>query len=549
MVMNATAAIGDPARFRLLYDLGCAFAGRIEIDELLPLVLEKCRTALDAEGATILLLDAERGDLEFSYNAAEAPELNAKLMSLRVPADSGIAGAVLRSGRAERIEDAHADSRFYTGVDRATGATTRGLLCVPLATRNGTIGVLQVVNRCSAGVFSDDDLGFLEALAGSVAIAIDNARLYARVKADEERLRTQVGVLRRDLARREGSREIIGTASAMVGVFRLMDSAAASPIAVLIEGETGTGKELVARGIHRRSGCADGPFIAVNCAAFSETLLESELFGHRRGAFTGAMQDKRGFFEAASGGTLFLDEVGEMPAAMQAKLLRVLQEGEIVPVGDTRPRKVDVRIISATNRNLRDEVVRKTFREDLFYRLAAFPIRLPALRDRRADVPLLVNRILRAAAGRHGKQIPGIDPEALEGLVAHSWPGNVRELENELERAVALALSGETIGLEHLSDGIAAASGEERVIVREVGAEAASTTAGPLTGAPSSSAGVAPEAGVPLRRARTAFEVRFIADALGRNGGHVTRTAQALGLSRVMLQKKMKEFGLRHRSE
>jgi two-component system response regulator HupR/HoxA len=310
-------------------------------------------------------------------------------------------------------------------------------------------------------------------------------------------------------------------------VFRLMESAAASPIAVLIEGETGTGKELVARALHRASPRADGPFLAVNCAALSETLLESELFGHRRGAFTGAVSDRRGLFEAASGGTIFLDEIGEMPLPMQAKLLRVLQEGEVTPVGDNVPRPVEVRVISATNRDLMSEVVGHRFRNDLFYRLAAFPIRLPALRSRREDIPVIANRLLAAAVERHRKRIAGIAPEAMTLLMRHQWPGNVRELQNEIERAVALAQDGESVGAAHLSARLGA---EERPAEEPNLRESAEPTA---------------EGDSPLRRARAAFEASYIADMLRRHGGNVSRTARALGLSRVMLQKKMKEYGLR----
>jgi transcriptional regulator with GAF, ATPase, and Fis domain len=304
-----------------------------------------------------------------------------------------------------------------------------------------------------------------------------------------------------------------------------MESAAASPITVLIEGETGTGKELVARGIHRASARADGPFLAVNCAALAETLLESELFGHRRGAFTGALQDRRGLFEAAGGGTILLDEVGEMPASMQAKLLRVLQEGEVTPVGDSRPRPVDVRVIAATNRDLAAEVKRGAFRQDLYYRVAAFPIRLPPLRERREDIPLLVDRVLAEAAERHGKHIAGVEPAALACLMGYDWPGNVRELQNEIERAVALTRSGEPNAPEHLSPRTVAAAAPGRA---------------PL---PEAVEGVRPSG--PLRRARAAFEASYIAAVLRQEGGNVSHAARALGLSRVMLQKKMKEYGLR----
>jgi Nif-specific regulatory protein len=301
-----------------------------------------------------------------------------------------------------------------------------------------------------------------------------------------------------------------------------MDSAAASPIVVLVEGETGTGKELVARGIHGASERGEAPFIAVNCAALTETLLESELFGHCKGAFTGATQDRRGLFEAADGGTIFLDEVGEMPLSMQAKLLRVLQEGEVTPVGDHRPKKVDVRVLAATNRALEQEVERGVFRADLYYRLAAFPIRLPPLRERLEDVPLLAERFLAEAAVRHRKDIRGLQGGALDLLMAFTWPGNVRELQNEIERAVALAAAGESLGPSHFS---------AKLTGGQVAAAAAE--------APE------PETGKPLREAREAFEVRYIASVLRHHDGNVSHAARALGISRVMLQKKMKQFGLR----
>jgi Nif-specific regulatory protein len=522
----------DTARLRLLYDLGRTFAAHIELEDLLPLVTSKCREALDAEGVSVLLLDPEKDELYFPYVAEEKPEVASRLVGLRFPADRGIAGAALQSGRSIRVDDAQSDFRFYGGVDRHTGATTRALLAVPLISPQGKIGVLQAVNRRGGGTFSEADLAFLEALAASVAVAIENARLYSQVKESEERLRTQVGALRRDLAQRDRFREIIGTSAAMTEVFRLMESAAASPIAVALEGETGTGKELVARGIHEASARAEGPFLAINCAAVPETLLESELFGHRRGAFTGAVQDHRGLFEAAAGGTILLDEIGEMPMSMQAKLLRVVQEGEVVPLGDTRPRKIDVRVISATNRELSAEIAGRRFREDLYYRLTAFPIRIPPLRARREDIPLLADHFLAGAADRHRKWIRGIDPAALELLTRFDWPGNVRELSNEMERAVALTGDGEIVGVEQLS--------------AKVRGNAAAIEAGATAEKPLSVHTASPSSPVqPLRQARAAFEARYLSEALERHRRNVSQTARVLGISRVMLQKKMKAFGLR----
>jgi transcriptional regulator with GAF, ATPase, and Fis domain len=322
---------------------------------------------------------------------------------------------------------------------------------------------------------------------------------------------------------------VVGTGPAMEAVFRLMTKAAGSTIAVLIQGETGTGKELVARAIHAVSARGRGPFLAVNCAAMPETLLESQLFGHRRGAFTGADRDRVGLFEAATGGTLLLDEIGEMPLAMQAKLLRVLQEGEVTPVGDTRPRPVDVRVLSATNRDLSLGVTARRFREDLFYRLASFPIVLPPLRERREDIPVLVERFATHAAHAHRKRIDGIAPEAMECLQRFDWPGNVRELQNEVQRAVVLAEHGETLCVEHLSPRLRSGPVAEEESEPIAGEE-------PAAGA---------EPAAQLREARAQFEARHIADVLRQQGGNVSRAAVVLGLSRMQLHRKLKEYGIR----
>jgi transcriptional regulator with GAF, ATPase, and Fis domain len=517
-------------RFRLLYDLACAFSARIDLDELFPFVVTKCREVFNAEGASVLLLDPERSELYFPFVAEEDPAVLARLLELRFPADRGIAGWVLSRGKGVRIDDVQNHPHFFGGIDADTGFTTRSMLCVPLLTYQGGIGVIEVLNHRGAP-FDEADLALLDALAGSVAVAIENARLFARVRASEELLRVQVGALRRDMAHRDRFNEMVGSAPAMVELFQLMERAAATPITVLIEGETGTGKELVARGIHRASSRAEAPFLAVNCAAVSETLLESELFGHRKGAFTGATQDHRGLFEAASGGTILLDEVGEMPLPMQAKLLRVLQQGEIIPVGDTRARKVDVRIISATNRDLGAEVAKQTFRQDLYYRLAVFPIHVPPLRARRDDIPLLVERLLKVIATRHQAAPHAIEPAAVELLQAYEWRGNVRELENVLERAAALAHPDEAIGAPHLPTGMRGSAGQAAVRV---------TAERPAVAAASSES-------IPLRQARAAFEAEFIRTVLAQHNRNVSRSARALGLSRVMLQKKMKEYGLRDR--
>ena len=537
MSSSSDTAPTDPGRLKLLYDLACAFATRLELDDLITLVVEKCQDVFEAEGASVLLHDREKDELYFPFVVSRDPEVAAQLATLRFPADQGIAGTVLQTSEPIRVDDGETDERVYRGADEETGTTTKTMLCVPLMTREGTIGVIQLVNHRGGSPFPADDEAFLVTLAGSVAVAIDNARMYATLRESEERLKTQVGSLRRDLARQDRFSQIVGTSPAMAEVFRLMESAASTPITVLIEGETGTGKELVAQGIHKASARAAHSFVAVNCAALPETLLESELFGHRRGAFTGASHDRVGLFESARGGTIFLDEVGEMPQTMQAKLLRVLQEGEIVPVGDNRPRKIDVRVISATNRDLQREVAEQNFREDLFYRLSTFPIRLPALRERQGDVGPIAARMVENIAKKYDKRIDGIAPEALSLLETYAWPGNVRELQNELERACALARSGDPIVPDQLSAKLTGAPG----------AAPPPPAARPSApGAPSASAATHPAGSLgSLREARAAFEADFIRRTLESEGGNITRAAKAMGLSRVALQKKMKDYSLR----
>jgi transcriptional regulator with GAF, ATPase, and Fis domain len=538
----------DNAREALVYELGNMFAAQLGLEELIPLVISKCREVLDAGGVSVLLLDAERSELYFPYVSEENPEAAQRLRDLRVPAGSGLAGAALLSGQAEKIDDPQSDPRFYSGADKKTGVTTRSLLVAPLIAEQERLGVIEAVNPHGRASFSDADLGLLKKLAVSIAVAVQNARRFREVKDSAQQLQAQIGVLRRDLLRRDRFTEIIAVSRAMAEVFRLMEAAALSPIPVLIEGETGTGKELVARGIHRASSRAEAPFVAINCAALPEALLESELFGHRRGAFTGATEDQPGLFRAAKGGVVFLDEIGEMPLAMQAKLLRVVQENEVTSVGDTRPSKVDVRVISATNRDLKEAQAARAFRQDLFYRLSAFPIRLPPLRERREDIPFLAARFLEQASERHNKQLGGFHPSAIELLGRAEWPGNVRELQNEIERAVALAREGETLTTAHLSlsltqspepavksDGVPTASAQSG----ERGSQAiASPRQGSADESPTSTK-------ISLQDAREAYEARYISQVLAEHGGNVSHAAVALRLSRVALQKKMKRYGLR----
>jgi nitrogen regulation protein NR(I) len=325
---------------------------------------------------------------------------------------------------------------------------------------------------------------------------------------------------------------LVGDSAAMRTIYEMVARVADSPSTVLITGESGTGKELIAKALHRGSSRRDKPLIKVNCAAIPKDLVESELFGYERGAFTGAVGSKPGRFELADGGTLFLDEIGEVPVEMQVKLLRALQESEFERVGGIKTLRVDVRLIAATNRDLKALIAEGKFREDLYYRLAVVPIVLPPLRDRREDIPLLVRHFVEKYDQRLGKKVAGIEDEALQLLLGYSWPGNIRELENLMERSVLFA-DGPLIQASALPDSL-----------RERGPQAAVPIAavGPL-GAIAAPSGASMKEIV--RQAQAELEKELITRALEETGGNVTRAAKRLQISRKSLQVKMKELGLR----
>ncbi|MDQ3036458.1 MAG: sigma 54-interacting transcriptional regulator [Myxococcota bacterium] len=330
---------------------------------------------------------------------------------------------------------------------------------------------------------------------------------------------------------------IVGRSAPMLAMFRMLERICNSDATILVLGENGTGKELVAKSVHRQSRRSNRQFVATNCSAFNDNLLESELFGHRRGAFTGAVIDKPGLFEVADGGTFFMDEVGDMSPALQVKLLRVLQEGVFMPVGGTEPKHVDVRIIAATNRDLATMVRQGSFREDLYYRLHVVTVRVPPLRERRDDVPVLVQYFL-GKLGKRDKREKLLTPRTLERLIAHEWPGNVRELENEMERLWVLSGDERVIDEELLSSAI----GRRRAPVASTPPPGGSSSA---AGGLRSSADAAPQGPAPsLPDAVESLERRMISDELRRARGNKTKAAEALGISRRNLIRKVQAYGL-----
>lgn len=351
---------------------------------------------------------------------------------------------------------------------------------------------------------------------------VEELRIVIEKALEKKLLSNENRRLREELRSHSRDRNIIGHSRAMQDVFDLIAQIAETKTNVLVSGESGTGKELVARAIHEQSNRQDQPFVAINCGAIPENLLESELFGHAKGAFTGAAKAHRGLFAEADKGTLFLDEIAEMPVGLQVKLLRAIQEEEIRPVGESKSQQVDVRVIAATARDLETEIAAGRFREDLFYRLNVVRLEVPPLRDRREDIPLLVDHFLAKFREQLGKNVRRIADDALEMLVGYSWPGNVRELENLIERALILC-DGDSIEASALPAAVHEATVPSTVIAEEAD----------------------PDEDLSLKRARQAFEAQFIRKALARTGGNRTHAAKLLEISHRALLYKIKDYGIR----
>ncbi len=514
----------DDARWRWMLSV----VQRINAEPRLPPMLDRVMDAI------IELTGASRGFL-----LLREPDGTLKVRNARNLGERDLVGdeAVLSRSIAERVAttgepvvtiDASTDQRF-DATQSVLGLQLRSVLAVPLRVRGEVAGTIYVDDRMRAGAFDERARSLAVAFADAAAVAIDNARSRAELRRSLRRSERLADELERALARQRAELEtarravdpsatrgrydaLIGRGDAMRRMLSLLDRVAPTPMPVLLQGESGTGKELVARAIHDNSPRAHRPFVAENCGAIPETLLESTLFGHVRGAFTGADRARVGLFEAADGGTLFLDEIGEMSPAMQSRLLRVLQEGEVRPVGGERVRRVDVRVVAATHRDLPDMVSRGAFREDLYYRLAVIVVRVPALRDRREDIPDLVAHFLRQGARRD----VSIDRAALAALCAAPWPGNVRQLQSEVLRAAVLA--EDVIRTEHLT---------------------VSTESSPGHRAPTGG-----HTGLDLRNAVEDVERAMVLQALGSHGGNQTHAAKTLGLSRFGLQKKLKRLGI-----
>jgi Nif-specific regulatory protein len=513
----------DPGALSALYTAQKRIVASTDLDHVLIEVADAVLFLVpSATHVTIVLRDDEQA--ADTTAAAFVPVMT----RVRLPSgESGPPGgpvpitrAVYRRVVKERAAVLAADAPSEVGqTESIMGASIRSTIGVPLWKSEEIIGVLQADNRNAPGTLNAQDLELLLVLAANASLAVANARLIKRLVTAEDRLQKENSFLKgREEKRRGGSRaEIIGKSEAMKKVIEHLDKVVDTRVTVLIEGETGTGKELIAAAVHYRSRRRDKLFVAQNCAALAESLLESELFGHKKGSFTGAVDEKKGLFEIADGGTLFLDEITETPMSLQSKLLRALQEGEIRPVGATASKHVNVRIVAATNRNLEEEVQKGRFREDLYYRLKVFPIRLPPLRERRDDIPLLAAHFLERYADEIGKPAGGFTQQAMELMKGYNWPGNVRELQNEVQRLVIQFEPGAFATPELLSPRIRQVEG---LVVR---------------------AGVAKGT---LKEMMDAVEKFFLLEALREHNNNKTNAAKTLGITREGLHKKLRQYGI-----
>jgi len=431
-------------RLRLLLEITSSVTSRLDLRQVVEGLSTNLFSTMQCDVSALLLPDSESGELRVSmlYNPdSRGPFREGSL----VPMDSSISGQVMRKGRSIRInsfEQVREDPEIYGNPDGRLiyeRVMEEGLSVgcyLPLAVHDGVVGVLMLCRR-SNNPFENDDVILLEQVACQVAIAVENTLKYERATKDRDKETKQRLYLEEEIRAEFGA--IVGESPALKGALHLVSVVAPTDSSVIVQGETGTGKELIARAIHNLSGRRERAFVKLNCAAIPLGLLESELFGHEKGAFTGAIAQKTGRFELAHKGTLFLDEVGDIPLELQAKLLRVLQEQEFERLGSNRTHKVDVRLIAATHRDLAAMVKQTTFREDLYYRLKVFPIIVPALRQRAEDIPKLVWHFTELYARRMNRRIDTIPPETMDALVRYRWPGNVRELQNFIERAVILS--------------------------------------------------------------------------------------------------------------
>jgi transcriptional regulator with GAF, ATPase, and Fis domain len=488
-----TAAISD---YRTILEFSAKLLERYELPELLETLMDSVIAVSQAAKGFLVLFEEEVPRVRVARNLRRENVDDA----VEQLSDS-IVSKVVQTRQPLIVSDALNDDEFANSKS-VINLNLVSVICVPLLDQDSLLGLLYVGNDNAVQLFDRRTLESLTVFAAQAALIVKNAILFDQLRLDNISLNQRLEAIRFG--------QIIGACDAMRDVFRAVEKVATTDVSVLISGDTGTGKELVATEIHRRSSRAKGPFVTINCGAIPENLLESELFGHVKGAFTGAVANKRGKFLAADGGTLFLDEIGELPLQLQVKLLRALQEKTVTRVGSTRVEAVDIRVLAATNKHLPDEIAAGNFREDLYYRINVVPITLPPLRQRGDDVTVIARYLLNRYATEYGTKVRGFSPNALVALKKHDWPGNIRQLENHIKKAVIMA---------------------EKPLLSPADLD------------------LSPEKLPPIRslaEAKEDFQRRYINEVLARNNGNRTKTARDLGVDpRTIFRHLEKEDELR----
>ncbi len=472
-----------------------------DLEQLLELILETATGILNAKAGSILLLENRTQNLVFKATTGEKKQ---QLKSFTIKLGQGIAGHVAQTGSPILIEDVARDPLWDNSISHSLRFETQSIACVPMKIGKEVIGVLEVIDKIDGTPLHVSDLEHLSVFSEVAARAIKNAKRFERVHREYQDLREELA----------SKHQIIGKSRALKRISTEALKVANSNTSTLILGESGTGKELLARLIHRASPRKEGPLVVLNCAALQETLLEAELFGYEKGAFTGALKRKIGKFELADGGTIFLDEIGEMSAGMQAKLLRVLQEGVFYRVGGNDSISVDVRVISATNRDINQEVKDGRFREDLFYRLNIVTIQMPSLRERKEDIAMLADYFLDEFRQERGLPNLQLSDQAIQRMLKYDWPGNIRELRNAIERAVVMG-DGQNISPEDL----------------------------PIFNSQTCDTGL--EVGLTLKEALNRFKKEFIMLNLDHTDGNRSRAAKLMGIQRTYLSRLISKYELR----
>jgi Nif-specific regulatory protein len=472
----------------------------LDLDQLLELIIDTATRMMQAKASSLLMVDPKRKKLYFKVATGEKKE---EVLKFEIDLGQGIAGYVAEKGEPLLIPDVSKDPRWYKKISDSIGFETRSIACVPMKVANEIIGVMEIIDKEDGSAIQAEDMKILTVFADLASMAIHNARKIDRVKRENQDLREVLGIKHQIVGESEGLKKAVSDAYKVAN----------SKTNTLILGESGTGKELLAWLIHMAGPRKDKAMIALNCAALPEALLEAELFGYEKGAFTGAVNRKIGKIELADEGTLFLDEIGEMSPGMQAKLLRVLEDGIFYRVGGTLPIAVDIRVISATNRDIAQEVEDGNFREDLYYRLNVVEIRMPPLRERKEDIPLLANHFINLFRLERGLPNLTLSDEALEKMLNYDWPGNVRELSNAIERAIVMGNNQE----------ISAADL-------------------PISERKTSFPGL--EVGLTLKEAMDIFKKQFISLHLDHTDGNRGRAAKMMGIQRTYLSRLISKYNL-----